>query len=731
MPSNSDSDYEDYSKDPEAVTERMRKRFEARASNANDPAMQDPVAYAKRIRDEAFGGTPTTMTTQTADPMVEAERQRQALIESAKKALAPGPNLVAETQMGQAPAAPPRSPELRRAQPVPPPPAPPAPPRLGVSPTGGRVAASDYLSDTPRPPLSNARPVGLPTDVGTSAIGSPGGAAQEDPLTGIWRRVRGGAQKLAHDYSVIDPQVREAMAEEGDPEAIALNRGGRPRQPTEFKYGPDYEGVDQSQTQAQPNPDENPSSTPGSGGVGRFAPYNPGPNPYASKTEQDFRLTQGDREKEAEDVEARAKLGGEAYDKAGAQAKAAANSNIQDADQLKDQASSRMDEIHQLADDYANGHVDPDKWWGDKTLGQKIMTGLGAMFAGLGGGVEGARNFVNDQINRSIALQEDQLNRKEKGAGVETNLLNSFIGAGNNRNEAVTKARLALTESLYQQIAGQLMKATGPVDADRIRQQLHIMAGIHDQAYADAWYAAHQPPSSGPQAGEGDTPLMPINPSGSTGTFTGPDGKTYEFYDPSDKSKVKDKVDAAEAGLHSANAAIAKLDSASSNAISASDVHLTDPTSWYQANPQASAEMREALVDTVEMARANAAVAGGGGRGLGALKILLNKYSVPDKIPENPSIWQLQQWRKAIPAIRAAVVAARDELQAAPLRILQHENVYIGRTVNKRVPGAHGNVENVPHFQGRQLRLESQPNQGETAARQVDTEKAYGAQPRP
>ncbi len=116
-------------------------------------------------------------------------------------------------------------------------------------------------------------------------------------------------------------------------------------------------------------------------------------------------------------------------------------------------------QIHQkfedLSSQVAAGHVDPSKWWNSKSTGSKVMTAIGMLFAGAGGGVSGhpemAGKAIDDAINRDIDAQKVDLSNKQS-------LLGKYMEMYNSLPQAENAARLTMEASVEGLINQQAAK---------------------------------------------------------------------------------------------------------------------------------------------------------------------------------------------------------------------------------------------------------------------------------
>lgn len=122
-----------------------------------------------------------------------------------------------------------------------------------------------------------------------------------------------------------------------------------------------------------------------------------------------------------------------------------------------------------LADEAANGKVDPNHFLDSQTTGQRVMTSIGLLLGGIGSGMVGGENpalqFINNQIDRDIQGQIQNMGQKN-------NLLRANMEMFKNKTDAInmTKANLLnITQTKLQQEAA---KSQDPMAQARAKQAL-------------------------------------------------------------------------------------------------------------------------------------------------------------------------------------------------------------------------------------------------------------------
>ena len=218
---------------------------------------------------------------------------------------------------------------------------------------------------------------------------------------------------------------------------------------------------------------------------------------------------------------------GQQYGQTADEQRGLANEQLGAAQADSSNARRHIDEIGQLVQDYAQQKIDPMKWYGDKSVPQKVATVIGAMLAGWQGGPKGAQDFINNQMDRSIALQQEQLGREGQAIGVAQNLFSSFLKTSENEQQAYDKTRAAmLTSSMLEVQKAATAARTGEEQA----QIDQLMGGLKLQRdMLIARLSAAQSAAGGAGAGAPNPNGLEIDPKS---IATGSNGQQYLITNP-------------------------------------------------------------------------------------------------------------------------------------------------------------------------------------------------------
>jgi hypothetical protein len=208
------------------------------------------------------------------------------------------------------------------------------------------------------------------------------------------------------------------------------------------------------------------------------------PDPWGKRLDSDFNERIGAMQDEMAARQARSQQVADAYGNAAQIQRDNAMASEAQAHDNAEQERARIGEVEQLNRDYADGKIDANKWWTDRTVPQKIGTALGMMFAGWNGGVQGALSYYHTIVDSSIALQKDEIERKYKAGQMADNLLGTFMRTSTNEQEAMDKARAAMYGAAMVEVAQAGASAKGPEEQAQIRQLIADMKTTRDMALA-------------------------------------------------------------------------------------------------------------------------------------------------------------------------------------------------------------------------------------------------------
>lgn len=147
---------------------------------------------------------------------------------------------------------------------------------------------------------------------------------------------------------------------------------------------------------------------------------------------------------------------------------------------ISDLYNSHVQELNKerqsVFDDARAGHIDPNKFWADRSAPQKISTILGLVLGGLGAGALRQENpvmkMLNNEIERNINAQKADLENKHS-------LLNANRAQFQNEHDAINMTRIMLNDQLTN---GLKMAAAKTTDAQSKARALQAVGALESQA---------------------------------------------------------------------------------------------------------------------------------------------------------------------------------------------------------------------------------------------------------
>lgn len=144
----------------------------------------------------------------------------------------------------------------------------------------------------------------------------------------------------------------------------------------------------------------------------------------------------------------------------------------------QEQLSSLEQERQALNHDIQNQHIKPDQYISDMSVPGKLMTGIGLILGGIGGGLTGQENpamkFLQAQIDRNIHAQTAELGKKE-------NLLSANMRQFGNIQQARDFTRVQNNDMIKNMIDQAAAKAGTPMaqaEALKAKGQLDQQSGM-------------------------------------------------------------------------------------------------------------------------------------------------------------------------------------------------------------------------------------------------------------
>lgn len=168
-----------------------------------------------------------------------------------------------------------------------------------------------------------------------------------------------------------------------------------------------------------------------------------------------------------------------------------------DYQQGKTQVQDLLQQRQHVINDIQNGHINPNQFLENQSVGSKIATAIGLIASGMGSAVTGQRNaaqdWLNGQIERNVQGQAMEMNKKQNVLTALSQQLGSTRDAMDmarvhnadilslKMQQAGAEAKDPMAKARLDQAAGQLQAQYAPVFA-QLQYRTQLLQGIRSGA---------------------------------------------------------------------------------------------------------------------------------------------------------------------------------------------------------------------------------------------------------
>ena len=124
-----------------------------------------------------------------------------------------------------------------------------------------------------------------------------------------------------------------------------------------------------------------------------------------------------------------------------------------------DEAFQKLD---QSANDLASKRVDPERYWANKTTGDKVMAGIGLFFGAFGQGGNKAVSVISDAIDRDINAQKSDIQTAKDVYTARQGIYSDMFATYKDRRVAEEASRAAYLENAQLEVKRIAAKYAGP-----------------------------------------------------------------------------------------------------------------------------------------------------------------------------------------------------------------------------------------------------------------------------
>lgn len=169
--------------------------------------------------------------------------------------------------------------------------------------------------------------------------------------------------------------------------------------------------------------------------------------------------------------------------------------NRQFVQRVNTKAKQRLEALDQAYEELGKREIDPDRWWGSRSTGQKVAAYVSAMIGGfLGAGRRPNEGLalITQAIDRDIDAQKANLIHQRGVLGERRGIVGELYGVGKDLYVAENAARIASYERVKDQLAAERQKYDQHgTTARAIAMAERQMQGQIDQARAAAQQQAY------------------------------------------------------------------------------------------------------------------------------------------------------------------------------------------------------------------------------------------------
>lgn len=148
---------------------------------------------------------------------------------------------------------------------------------------------------------------------------------------------------------------------------------------------------------------------------------------------------------------------------------------------LQQSLAEEHQHVAKTVDDFNNQHIDFNRVWKNKQTGDKVLAGIGMLVSGMGSGFSGQPNMamkvINDEIDRDIAQQKEEGERKR-------NAFTMYRDMYGDEQRGIQAQRLGMQAVVGARLNQMLSKSMGPMAAAQMLQKSPLVLDMQQKALA-------------------------------------------------------------------------------------------------------------------------------------------------------------------------------------------------------------------------------------------------------
>lgn len=151
---------------------------------------------------------------------------------------------------------------------------------------------------------------------------------------------------------------------------------------------------------------------------------------------------------------------------------------------------AKLADLNTRTREVAGMSVDPNRFWANKSTGEKVLAGIGLFLGAFGSNGNKAANIISDAITQDINVQKANIDQKGKGLSNERSLYNDMYAAYKDKDAAEAATRLAMLNNAqvkaqaigarYQgpEAKAKAMSLMGEIEAKKNEAALNFQAAM-------------------------------------------------------------------------------------------------------------------------------------------------------------------------------------------------------------------------------------------------------------
>lgn len=144
--------------------------------------------------------------------------------------------------------------------------------------------------------------------------------------------------------------------------------------------------------------------------------------------------------------------------------------------------TGKLDELNRKADEIGKQEIDPNRYWANKSTGEKVLAGIGLFLGAFGSNGNQAAKIIQNAINTDIESQKANLDQKSRGLQQQKGILGEMYSLTRDATAAKEAARVAYLNNAQMQLQTIAAKYQAPEAKAKAMQLMGELEGQKQQA---------------------------------------------------------------------------------------------------------------------------------------------------------------------------------------------------------------------------------------------------------